>query len=95
MTKKIMIPCVVQGKVLPSEFYIGKPADGTDPIHFQTKWFGSAKNGSVPPHVIKAIQDLQKISLETGVSFEELCDLAFNKKDDTTNSGEGNKTNAG
>lgn len=83
MTKKIVIPCVINGQISPLDFYIGTPAEGSDPIHFQTKWVGSAKQGSVPPHVLQTLTDLKKLSLETGANFEDLCDLIFNKKDES------------
>jgi len=92
MTTKIVVPCVVGGQISPFDFFIGKPADGSQPIQFQAKWIGSAKQGSVPPHIIKALDDLQKISRETGVSLEELCDLAFNQKDDEKKGEDGEET---
>ena len=87
MTKEVIIPCIINGQVSPTVFKIGNPAEGSSPIQFQSKWLGSAKQGSVPPHILKALEDLQKVSLQTGVSIEELCDMVFNKK------GENNEEN--
>lgn len=80
MTKKIVLPCVVGGQVESVDFFVGKPAEGTDPIHFQTKWLSSAKKGTVPAHILKALLELQQLAAEAGISFEELCDMTFNKK---------------
>ena len=79
MTKKIMIPCVINGVVSPMEFKVGSPAEGSEPIAYQSKWLNSAKNGSVPPHIINALNNLYKVALETNSNFEELCEMAFNK----------------
>lgn len=77
MVKKILIPCIVGGSVAPVEFKVGRPAEGSGPIFFQTKWLEEAKNGRVPPHITKAISDLYKIAIETNSNFEELCEMAF------------------
>ena len=79
MTKKIVIPCVVGGQVEPVDFFVGKPADGSDPIHFQAKWLNSAKKGSVPPHIMKALLELQQVAAQAGISFEDLCEMTFKK----------------
>ena len=79
MTKKIVIPCVVGGQVEPIDFFVGKPAEGSDPIHFQAKWLNSAKKGSVPPHIMKALLELQQVAAQAGISFEDLCEMTFNK----------------
>lgn len=80
MVKKVVIPCVINGKVAPVEFNIGKPAEGVEPIEFQSKWLFSAKQGVVPPHITKAFQDLYTISVQNNMDFEDLCELAFNNK---------------
>jgi hypothetical protein len=80
MTKKIVIPCFVGGAVSPTEFFIGSPAEGSDPITFQTKWLQQVKKGAVPPEIMKAILDIYKLAQETNVNFEELCYNAFNEK---------------
>lgn len=83
MSKKIVIPCVVGGQVEPTDFYVGKPAEGTDPIHFQAKWLSTAKKGAVPAHILKALLDLQEVAASAGISFEDLCDMTFNQKPKT------------
>jgi hypothetical protein len=77
MTKKIVIPCVIGGASSPTEFFIGSPAEGSNPIAFQAKWLSSAKNGSVSPQVLKALQDLYELSQTSKISFEDLCIQAF------------------
>ena len=79
MSKKIMIPCVINGVVSPVEFQVGNPAEGSDPIAYQSKWLNSSKNGSVPPHIMSALNNLYKVALETNSNFEELCEMAFNQ----------------
>jgi hypothetical protein len=79
MSKTIVIPCIMGGGVSPVEFKVGRPAEGSGPIAFQSKWLSSSKNGMVPPHILKALEDLWKISIETNSSFEELCVMAFNE----------------
>lgn len=83
MTKKIVIPCVVGGQVEPVDFFVGSPAEGSDPIHFQAKWLNSAKKGSVPPHIMKALLELQQVAAQAGISFEDLCEMTFNKAQQT------------
>lgn len=80
MTKTIVVPCVVAGVVTPFEFKVGMPAEGSKPIQFQQKWFTTAKEGSVPPHILKILDDLYKLSLESKVPFEDLCEYAFTEK---------------
>ena len=77
MTKKIVIPCIIGGATSSAEFFVGSPAEGSDPIAFQTKWFSSAKKGAVSPEILKAIQDLYQLSEEANLSFEDLCVEAF------------------
>jgi hypothetical protein len=84
MTKKIVIPCVVGGQVEPVDFFIGKPAEGSDPIHFQSKWLNNTKKGSVPPHIMKALLELQQVAVQAGISFEDLCEMTFNKVQQTS-----------
>jgi hypothetical protein len=88
MSKKIVVPCIFGGQVSPFEFLVGRPAEGSSPIAFQAKWLGDVKKGGVPPHILKALDDLYKISVETKTDFEDLCDYAFNKKDELPNNKE-------
>jgi hypothetical protein len=80
MTKKIIIPCVIGGVASPTEFLVGSPAEGADPIAFQTKWFASAKKGSVSPEILNVLKELYAMSLRSKVSFEDLCVKMFEKK---------------
>lgn len=81
MSKRIVIPCFFGGQVSPFEFKVGKPSEGSGPIAFQTKWLGTAKQGAVPTHIMKTLDDLYTLSIESKVSFEDLCDYAFNRQD--------------
>jgi hypothetical protein len=77
MVKKIVIPCVTNGGVLPVEFQVGVPAKGNQPIEFQSKWLSSTNRGSVPPDVLKALMDLYEVAEESNLDFSELCESAF------------------
>ena len=77
MTKKIFFPCVINGATQPFEFSIGTPAEGSQPIDFQKKWLGTAKQGIVPAYIDKALSDLQKLSEDTKTPLEDLCLAAF------------------
>jgi hypothetical protein len=75
--KKFTIPCDFNGQKAPFNIYIGEPSAKRHPLQYQSQWLSSERGGTVPPEVMDSFKKLQEISIENGVSFEELCVYAL------------------
>lgn len=75
--KRFSIPCDFGGKRAPFHVYIGEPNPKNHPLHFQADWLSKERGGTIPPEVMESFDKLHKISIEQGVSFEELCVYAL------------------
>lgn len=91
--KRFSIPCDFGGKRAPFHVYIGEPNPKNHPLHFQADWLSKERGGTIPPEVMESFDKLHKISIEQGVSFEELCvyalGAAFNNNDSKKPAGSG------
>jgi hypothetical protein len=75
--KKFKIPCSFNGSTSPVTFYIGTPEKDHHPIQFQADWLSKERGGTVPPEVMKSLEELKALSDKNGVPFEELCSYAL------------------
>jgi hypothetical protein len=75
--KKFKIPCTFNGSTSPVTFYIGTPEKDHHPIQFQAEWLSKERGGTVPPEVMKSLEELKALSDKNGVPFEELCAYAL------------------
>ena len=75
--KKFKIPCTFSGKTSPVTFYIGTPDKDHHPIQFQADWLSKERGGTVPPEIMKSLEELKALSEKNGVPFEELCSYAL------------------
>ncbi len=75
--KKFTIPCSFGGQKAPFNIYIGEPGAKVHPLQYQALWLQEEREGQIPPEVMDSFQKLRDISLENGVSFEELCVYAL------------------
>jgi hypothetical protein len=75
--KRFSVPCDFGGKRSPFHVYIGEPNPKNHPLHFQADWLSKERGGTIPSEVMESFEKLHKISIEQGVSFEELCVYAL------------------
>ena len=75
--KKFKSPCTFSGKTSPVTFYIGAPDRDHHPIQFQADWLSKERGGTVPPEIMKSLEELKALSEKNGVPFEELCSYAL------------------
>lgn len=74
---KINVPCAFGGQASEVAIFVGNPEEKHHPIHFQSKFIQDTRGGVIPQSVIEALEKLQKLSIENGVPFEELCKYAI------------------
>ncbi len=74
---KFNVPCAFGGQASEVAIFIGNPEATHNPIHFQTKFISDVKGGFIPKSVLESLEKLQKLSIENGVPFEELCRYAL------------------
>ncbi len=74
---KFNIPCAFNGQVSEVAVFIGEPESKHNPIHFQSKFIQDVRGGVIPQSVFESLEKLQKLSIENGVPFEELCRYAL------------------
>ena len=67
------VPCAFGGQASEVAIFIGSPESKHNPIHFQSKFI----QGVIPQSVLESLEKLQKLSIENGVPFEELCRYAL------------------
>jgi hypothetical protein len=79
---KINVPCGFNGQVSEVSIFVGDPENKHHPIHFQAKFIQEVKGGMVPPAIMESLEKLQKLSVENGVPFQELCQYALNSIND-------------
>ncbi len=75
--EKFKIPCTFSGKTSPVTFYIGAHEKDHHPIQFQADWLSKERGGTVPPDIMKSLEELKALSEKNGVPFEELCSYAL------------------
>ncbi|CAL7963690.1 hypothetical protein MIDIC_70056 [Alphaproteobacteria bacterium] len=74
---KMDVPCDFGGRVAKVAIYIGSPKMDQHPIFFQAKFIQSERGGTIPQEIMDSLEKLQKLALEHGVPFEELCKYAL------------------
>ena len=79
--KRFTIPCDFGGAKAPFHIYVGEPSPDIHPLFFQSVWLSTKRGGTIPPEVMDSFGKLQKIAVENGVSFEELCVYALGTVD--------------
>ncbi len=82
---KINVPCAFGGQASEVAIFVGSPEQKHHPIHFQSKFIQDTRGGVIPKSVIDALEKLQKLSIENGVPFEELCKYAIESLYSTNN----------
>ncbi|MDJ1258042.1 MAG: DUF2610 domain-containing protein [Candidatus Midichloria sp.] len=75
--KKFEVPCFFGGKKSMVPLYIGNPEPTHSPIHFQADWLSKERGGQVPSQIIESLIKIQKLAVDNGVEFEELCHYAL------------------
>ena len=79
---KLNVPCGFNGQVSEVAIFVGDPENKHHPIHFQAKFIQEVKGGMVPPAIMESLEKLQKLSVENGVPFQELCQYALKSMTD-------------
>ena len=83
--QKIKIPCSFRGGAKSEvEFYVGSPQDGKHPIGHQAHWLSKERGGTVPEGVMDSIREIQNLSKENEVPFEQLFEHAWNSSNQQT-----------
>lgn len=75
--KRFSVPCQFGARRAPFNIYIGYPADGFHPLHFQHAWLQEERGGFIPPDVRESFAKLLTIARENNVNFEDLCVYAM------------------
>jgi hypothetical protein len=75
--KKFTVPCDFAGAKAPFSIYVGDPHPDRHPLHHQSSWLRRERGGNIPPELMESVERLRGISVENGVSFEELCVAAL------------------
>lgn len=92
MTKKVLkprnvtkfnVPCAFNGQASEVAIFIGAPETKHNPIHFQAKFIQDIRGGVIPQSVFESLEKLQKLAIENGVPFEELCRYALGSMEET------------
>ena len=81
--KKFEIPCFFGGKKSMVPLYIGNPEPNHNPIQFQSDWLSKERGGQVPQQIIESLIKIQKLALDNGLEFEELCHYALEAANET------------
>lgn len=81
---KFNVPCAFGGQASEVAIFIGSPESKHNPIHFQTKFIQDVRGGVIPQSVLESLEKLQKLSIENGVPFEELCRYALTSISETS-----------
>ena len=74
---KFNVPCAFGGQTSEVAIFIGSPESQHNPIYFQSKFIQDVKGGVIPQSVFDSLEKLQKLAIENGVPFEELCRYAL------------------
>jgi hypothetical protein len=80
---KFNVPCAFGGKASEVAIFIGAPETKHNPIYFQAKFIQDVRGGVIPQSVFDSLEKLQKLAIENGVPFEELCRYALNSMEET------------
>lgn len=94
---KFNVPCAFGGQASEVAIFIGEPDPKHNPIQFQAKFIQDVRGGVIPQSVFESLEKLQKLSIENGVPFEELCRYALssiNEQEKIESNVEGNNENA-
>jgi hypothetical protein len=75
--KRFTVNCQFGAEKAPFHIYVGEPSPTLHPLFFQETWLADERSGAIPPEVMDNFGKLQKIAIEHGVSFEELCAYAL------------------
>ena len=70
--KKLRVYCTFD----TFDFYISEP-NGRNPLFFQIWYLTNMRGGILPQYILKALNDLLKLSRETNSNFEELVTQAL------------------
>ncbi|MFC5457285.1 DUF2610 domain-containing protein [Prosthecobacter fluviatilis] len=78
--KMFIIPCEVNGVMIPVQFYINNavPEKDADPIADQARWIKEERGVEVPADVRDSLRKLAAIAHENNVGFADLCTYALN-----------------
>lgn len=74
---KFNVPCAFGGQASEVAIFIGEPETKHNPIHFQAKFIQDVRGGVIPQSVFESLEKLQKLAIENGVPFQELCQYAL------------------
>lgn len=57
-TRVFDLPCRFGDREGTVRVYLGQPADGFQPLHFQRMWLLESRNGSLDPAAAEAVNEL-------------------------------------
>jgi hypothetical protein len=77
--KRFTIQCEFGYVKAPFEVYIGLPAKGKHPLHYQRLWLARERSGKIPAEILESFSRLLEIAQTNDVSFEDLCIYALNE----------------
>ena len=81
--KRFTINCQFGAETAPFHIYVGEPSPTLHPLFFQEAWLIDERGGVMPPEVLESFGKLQRIAIDNGVSFEELCAYALGTSNGT------------
>jgi hypothetical protein len=77
--KMFVIPCRVNEKLVPIQFFLGEPTPGIiNSLHFQTAWLRSNRGVEVPAETLFELAELRRMTIEHNAPFSETCAYALN-----------------
>lgn len=90
-TKKFVIPCDVNGKKVPVQFFFPHGTNAYQVAEHQFRWVKEYRGVNAPEDVHDSLRKLNEIATENKVDFTDLCTYALNySKDDDKGDGSAN-----
>lgn len=74
---KITVNCSFNSVNTDVDLFVGNPESSHHPIEHQRNWLRKERGGELPDKVIDSLAKLKEIAEKNNVSFEKLCEYAF------------------
>jgi hypothetical protein len=93
--KKFNVPVDAGGKKVNIDVCVGDPKEGNHPLQNQASWLSKERGATIPKDIMDAFERLLTIARRENVSFEELCQYAFEKYGKPSDFEEGDNSGSG